>query len=257
MKHTCNAPPRVVLVASCVCLWLWSVASAVGTRMRAMSRCILAVYTSYKQYITVWTREWPPVRVSCAILKNRQTSANLGLDPAVELARRFFFSFFSFYKLNANASSPALDSGAPGFVSGRTRLSLKSRRPTAVREPHVGLIKVVSSRCRRRRRSSYRAHGCPRVSQTYVRCSGGGGKGWSQPPLRLPLLFIAFFRRVSPLARRRSLWRLTSVLVTVLCLCCHIVKLILRCYRRRHRRCRCSLRFSYPFTTYSRHHVIA
>ena len=82
MKHTCSAPPRVVLVASCVCLWLWSVASAVGTRTGAMSCCILAVYTSYKQYITVWTREWPPVRVSCAILKNRQTSANLGLDPA-------------------------------------------------------------------------------------------------------------------------------------------------------------------------------
>ena len=82
MKHTCSAPPRVVLAASCVCLWLWSVASAVGTRMGAMSRCILAVYTSYKQYITVWTRERPPVRVSCAILKNRLTSAHLGLDPA-------------------------------------------------------------------------------------------------------------------------------------------------------------------------------
>ena len=63
MKHTCSAPPRVVSAASCVCLWLWSVASAVGTRTGAMSRCILAVYTSYKQYITVWTRERPPVRV--------------------------------------------------------------------------------------------------------------------------------------------------------------------------------------------------
>ena len=82
MKHTCSAPPRVVLAASCVCLWLWSVASAVGTRTGAMSRCILAVYTSYKQYIAVWTRERPPVRVSCAILKNRLKSAHLGLDPA-------------------------------------------------------------------------------------------------------------------------------------------------------------------------------
>jgi hypothetical protein len=28
----------------------------------AMSRCILAVYISYKQYLTVWAREWPPAR---------------------------------------------------------------------------------------------------------------------------------------------------------------------------------------------------
>ena len=35
----------------------------------AMPRCILAVYTSYKQYLTVRTRERPPVRVPlpCAI----------------------------------------------------------------------------------------------------------------------------------------------------------------------------------------------
>ena len=66
----------------CVCLWLWSVAGAVGTRTGAMSRCILTVYTSYKQYLTVRTRERPPVRVPCAIYENRLTSANLGLDPA-------------------------------------------------------------------------------------------------------------------------------------------------------------------------------
>ena len=37
---------------------------------------------SYKQYLTVRTRERPPVRVPCAIYENRLTSANLGLDPA-------------------------------------------------------------------------------------------------------------------------------------------------------------------------------
>ena len=37
----------------CVSMWLWSVASAVGTRTGAMSRCILAVYTSYKRYLVV------------------------------------------------------------------------------------------------------------------------------------------------------------------------------------------------------------
>ena len=55
---------------------------AVGTRTGAMSRCILTVYTSYKQYPTVRTRERPPVRVPWAIYENRLTSANLGLDPA-------------------------------------------------------------------------------------------------------------------------------------------------------------------------------
>ena len=42
----------------------------------------LTVYTSYKQYPTVRTRERPPVRVPCAIYENRLTSAHLGLDPA-------------------------------------------------------------------------------------------------------------------------------------------------------------------------------
>ena len=71
----------------CVFLWLWSVAGAVGTRTGAMSRCILTVYTSYKQYPTVRTRERPPVRVPCAIYENRLTSANLGLDPALLVLR--------------------------------------------------------------------------------------------------------------------------------------------------------------------------
>ena len=52
-----------------MCLWLWSVAGAVGTFMEAVSRCVLAVYTSYQLCITVWTRERSPVRVSRAILK--------------------------------------------------------------------------------------------------------------------------------------------------------------------------------------------
>ena len=56
-------------------------AGAVGTRTGAMSRCILAVYTSYKQYLTVWTRERPPVRVPGGIYENRLVSAHLGLDP--------------------------------------------------------------------------------------------------------------------------------------------------------------------------------
>jgi hypothetical protein len=37
----------------CVCLWLWSVAGAVGTFMETVSRCVLAVYTSYQLYVTV------------------------------------------------------------------------------------------------------------------------------------------------------------------------------------------------------------
>ena len=85
----------------CVCLWLWSVAGAVGTRTGAMSRCILTVYTSYKQYPTVRTRERPPVRVPWAIYENRLTSAHLGLDPATSRTvpprlaarRRGFFKF--------------------------------------------------------------------------------------------------------------------------------------------------------------------
>ena len=85
MKHTCSAPPRVVSVSSCQCLWLWSEASAVGTRTGAMSRCILAVYISCKRYLVVWPHERPPVRVSCAIFKKRLNSAHLGLDPAGEL----------------------------------------------------------------------------------------------------------------------------------------------------------------------------
>ena len=81
-EHVCSAGPRVAYRCRHVCLCLWSVASAVGTRTGAMPRCILAVYTSYKQYLTVRTRERPPVRVPCAICENRLTSANLGLDPA-------------------------------------------------------------------------------------------------------------------------------------------------------------------------------
>ena len=84
-----------------MCLWLWSVAGAVGTRTGAMSRCILTVYTSYKQYPTVRTRERPPVRVPWAIYENRLTSAHLGLDPATSRTvpprlaarRRGFFKF--------------------------------------------------------------------------------------------------------------------------------------------------------------------
>ena len=65
----------------CVC-GSWSVAGAVGTFMEAVSRCVLAVYTSYQLYIAVWTRERPPVHVRCAICKKRLISAHLGLDPA-------------------------------------------------------------------------------------------------------------------------------------------------------------------------------
>ena len=57
----------------CVC-GSWSVAGAVGTFMEAVSRCVLAVYTSYQLYIAVWTRERPPVHVRCAICKKRLTS---------------------------------------------------------------------------------------------------------------------------------------------------------------------------------------
>ena len=41
--------------------------------------CVLPLFP----YLTVWTRERPPVRVPCAICENRLTSANLGLDPAL------------------------------------------------------------------------------------------------------------------------------------------------------------------------------
>ena len=51
-EHICSAWPCVPYRCRHVCLWLWSVASAVGTRTGATSRCILAVYTSYKQYLT-------------------------------------------------------------------------------------------------------------------------------------------------------------------------------------------------------------
>ena len=74
-EHICSACLCAVSVSRlCVCLWLWSVAGAVGTFMEAVSRCILAVYTSYKLYLTVWTRERPPVRVRCAICKKRTSS---------------------------------------------------------------------------------------------------------------------------------------------------------------------------------------
>ena len=36
--------------------------------------------------MTVWTRERPPVRVSCAVYENRLNSANLGLDPLTAAA---------------------------------------------------------------------------------------------------------------------------------------------------------------------------
>jgi hypothetical protein len=84
--HDC-VPYRCRPVSVCA-LWLWSVASAVGTRTGAMARCILAVYTSYKQYLTVRTRERPPVRVPWAIYENRLTSAHLGLDPAARIRAR-------------------------------------------------------------------------------------------------------------------------------------------------------------------------
>lgn len=51
--------------------------------METVSRCVLAVYTSYQLYVTVWTRERPPVRVRCAICKKRLTSAHLGLDAGL------------------------------------------------------------------------------------------------------------------------------------------------------------------------------
>ena len=70
-----------ISVSSCVSVALplergWR---GVGTGTGAMSRCILTVYTSYKQYlhVTVRTRERPPVRVPWAVYENHLTSAHL------------------------------------------------------------------------------------------------------------------------------------------------------------------------------------
>ena len=117
-----------------MCLWLWSVASAVGTRTGAMPRCILAVYTSYKQYLTVRTRERPPVRVPCAICENRLTSANLGLDPAT-----FVRSRRSFALLIESVHLHLLLSHNPHGFSVSTWCPLGSGTPTVRTEPNIAL----------------------------------------------------------------------------------------------------------------------
>ena len=45
-EHDCSAWSCAVSVSSGVCLWLWGAAGAFGTFMDAVSRCVLAVYTS-------------------------------------------------------------------------------------------------------------------------------------------------------------------------------------------------------------------
>ena len=94
----------------------------------------LRLALSYKQYLTVRTRERPPVCVPCAMYVNRLTSANLGLDPAET-------SVTSFTEINCSPDQTeqvASTKGITKILSCVTRSACLQRSSVLVLRPPLG-----------------------------------------------------------------------------------------------------------------------